>query len=745
MEIPNQNTYGFQPNLIGKTSGTGASGFPAVQGRPFINRILGGIVLIASLLLYWTTTCPVVYFGDAGEFIVAAWRGGIAHPPGYPLYVILLAIFLRLPLRFFAPHSEFMQPVAWQANLFSAIIGAVTVWVIYLILLRILRRNWWAFAGALLAITGKTFWSQTGIAEVYTLNALLASIIALVALLMTESEPGSDRRHQLFKLGSLTWGLSLSNHHEMVFFVPVWITMLYLAIQPGPWKPGTSKPPGRILRDGILFFLLGLLPYLYLPVASSFHPVLNWGHPSNPINFFRVLTRAEYRGIKAHITGDLVTSWDILTAFLRWSLVQYFPAYLLLAIPGLSLLFRRSPQRAVLLSLALSLFLTAAVFIVYFARIDRGSLFFLEVYFIPWYLTLAILAAIGCATIFTAGAFHADRVRPPAMVGGILVMLILTAASWWVNRKSSDMSDHIAGYVYSHDVLASLPAPPQKTILVTGGDEIFLFWYWQWVEGTDKDFAAVGLDALEVRRSWFWDDLKRDHPDLAQPDIVTLSKDHSGADLRWRVLDSLMALNLGSYRTFMTVWDRSLDPLLHETPWHLVIDGPVLEIERDTSSLIADYPRASTPEEAYLFRELLKVNRSGLDPYERDIYSRYAAACYNLAVYFSQNGEPARAAEFSKLCLQFDEHYSPGGHLTTPQELLAYSLYRAGDFELARQMLEDLIATNPNESIYHAYLAEVFIATGDEQSAKTELSLALRLEPDNPSLINRYRQLFGNQ
>jgi hypothetical protein len=717
-----------------------------ITGSPIIRRILGAFSFIIPLVVYYFTTCPVIYFGDAGELIVAAWRGGIAHPPGYPLYVILLAIFLRLPLQFLAPHTQFFQPIAWQANLFSAVVGAAAIWVLFLIVLRILRNHWWAFAAALLAATGKTFWSQTGISEVYTLNALLAGLVCLFALLMAETDPGSHRRKILFRYGTLCMGLSLANHHEMLFFGLVWLMMLKLALETDLSGEDRLAFRKRMLKDVLIFGGLGLLPYLYLPIASAFNPVLNWGHPSNPINFFKVITRYEYRGIKANITGDLVNSFDILVSFLIWTFKQYFiyiPLHAILAIPGFSIFFKRSRQQPVLLSIGLSLFFMCAAFIIYFAKIDRGSMFFLEVYFIPWYLAVAALATIGCATLFTLGTSSTIKIRTSVVVAVTLIVILFAGISGYSNQRESNMNDNIAGYIYSHDVLACLPPLPQKSLLITGGDEIFLFWYWQWVESIDKETAVIGLDALGVRRSWFWSDLQNDHPDFKIPDSTSLFTEYKGDELRWRFMDSLLKANLGVYRTYMSVWDRRLDPLLHDEPWHMVIDGPVLEIEHDTPKLIADYPRASVPEEQFLYKELLKVDRTGLDPYEIEIYKRYASACYNMAVYFSQDGNHSQAAHFASLCLQFDPGYSPGEHMTDPTDLLAFSLYKAGDYDLAKQMLEDLIKSDPNNSLYHYYMAGVYMAKDDRENAKREIGIALQLDPDNQFIVNLYRQLTG--
>ncbi|HLF82731.1 MAG TPA: DUF2723 domain-containing protein, partial [Blastocatellia bacterium] len=47
------------------------------------------LVFIASLVVYTRTLAPTVTLVDSGELIVAARSLGVAHPPGFPLYVLL--------------------------------------------------------------------------------------------------------------------------------------------------------------------------------------------------------------------------------------------------------------------------------------------------------------------------------------------------------------------------------------------------------------------------------------------------------------------------------------------------------------------------------------------------------------------------------------------------------------------------------------------------------------------------------
>ena len=710
----------------------------------FLPTLLGALSFVISLTIYYGTTCPVIYYGDAGELISAAYNGGIAHPPGYPIYIILLALWLRLPLAGFAPHPQFFQQIAWQADFFSAFLGSLTVLTVYMIILRMSKLAWIAFAGALLVSTGRTFWSQTGIAEVYTLNAFLIALMVLLALYQAEGDPGSKRRFILFRWISLVWGLSLSNHHEAVFMFPLWVTSLVLAMQFNSEQRRPFLPHPRIIAEGLIFIGIGLLPYLYLPIASSREPLPNWGDPSNFHNFVRVLTRADYRDIKQLITGDLVTSFDILLSCLYWSIIQYPAFYALLAIPGFVGIFKKSPLRPILNASFISIFLMGISFIVYFSGIDRPSMFFLEVYFIPWYISLGVLVALGIPVVISFLKAFPSNLRQVVLGITVVVLLFGFLGGYAKNYANSDMSDNIAGFVYAHDILETLPAKPARNVIITGGDEIFLFWYWKWVEGTDKDVACVGLDALGVEKSWFWDDLSRDNPGLILPTDRGFSRSLQGKELRVKMLETLMRDNR-NVRFWMTAWDPALESILYEKPWHWVMDGPILELERDTDGNFSDYVKSSTPEENYYFTSLLDIKRDGITPFEDEIYDRYAAACYNLADYFTRNNQPEQALKFIDLCIRFRPGYTASSGATTPIDLIGKNLTTNQSRTQARALVDSYLKDDPDNSRLYYTLGKIERADGNTDRAIELLEKSIDLELEKAEQLRSHAQDLYNR
>src|SRR5437870_9801017 len=77
--------------------------------------VCAAFVFSISLLVYRWTLAPTVTLVDSGELIVAARFLGVAHPPGFPLYLILAHLFSLAPI----------GNIAFRINLASAFFAAL--------------------------------------------------------------------------------------------------------------------------------------------------------------------------------------------------------------------------------------------------------------------------------------------------------------------------------------------------------------------------------------------------------------------------------------------------------------------------------------------------------------------------------------------------------------------------------------------------------------------------------------------
>jgi hypothetical protein len=149
------------------------SGAPGISGRD--GAWLAGGILLA---LYLATLAPDVTFWDAGEFIASAKSLGIPHPPGTPLFVLLLNVWARL-LAFL--------PYAVACNLFSAVSTAAAAVLSALLICQGPRlergRNdgWYALGGALCAGSMSSVRLNGTETEVYAASLALVAITLAVA------------------------------------------------------------------------------------------------------------------------------------------------------------------------------------------------------------------------------------------------------------------------------------------------------------------------------------------------------------------------------------------------------------------------------------------------------------------------------------------------------------------------------------------------------------------------------------
>lgn len=153
------------------------------------NRTLALFTFLASLILYTLTMAPTASFWDAGEFIAVAHGLQVNHPPGAPFYSLLGRLFSM-----FMPSSY----VAVSINFISALTSALTVMLLYLIIVRLVRE--WkgapdkmelidkigmyggAFIGAATFAVTDTFWFNAVEAEVYAISMFFTAMVVWLHL-----------------------------------------------------------------------------------------------------------------------------------------------------------------------------------------------------------------------------------------------------------------------------------------------------------------------------------------------------------------------------------------------------------------------------------------------------------------------------------------------------------------------------------------------------------------------------------
>lgn len=211
--------------------------------------IIGGVVAFVVLVL---TLSPGILPADAGEYQVVAAEFGIAHPPGYPLYTLLSGTFARLiPL----------ATMAWRVNLFSALIGALTVAVTVHMVRRETGNEWSGLLAGAVLLTATTFWMTSTQASIRPLTVLFTALMLEAALAYRTRHAAplpNDGRFALLRFG-LAAGFGVA-HHGSIFFIGL-IFALWMALAGWRhWRQWWIAPAAA---------LTGLLPIVYLPLRSG--------------------------------------------------------------------------------------------------------------------------------------------------------------------------------------------------------------------------------------------------------------------------------------------------------------------------------------------------------------------------------------------------------------------------------------------------------------------------------------------
>jgi len=481
--------------------------------EPVADRTIALLLAAIALGMYLRTLAPGLLAGDPGEFQVAAWNFGLAHPTGYPLYMLLGGAWQHL----LAPFG--LQP-ATALNIFSALCGAATVALFYL-----LMRNWLpgsrivrqlaALFSAILFAVNPTFWNQSSIAEVYALHALFLVLILLAAQRLaiqnddgrTESVDPSNHSslhpftpsslHPLLIL-SLLIGLSLTHHATTLLIVPG--LLLYLFLLDHRWWRS-----GRVLVGCAVALTLPLLLYLYIPLRSG--PAASpWYHQDLGGETLHLYTNS-WDSFVRFITGQSIAI-GFRTLPDAWAQVGYAASqwrvhftWVGLVLIGLGLVALVVDRRWLVLVLTVAYALVQQTFNLFYAIED------IFVYYIPLFLMGAIWAGFAAAQL-AAGDWRrttddqrstTNDQRPPATshqptapLGLLLILLLFflpvrLAMTYFPHIDRS----HTVGARERWEAIVDAEPPVDAILVSNDRNEIVPLFYLQSVENRGRGWAGI--------------------------------------------------------------------------------------------------------------------------------------------------------------------------------------------------------------------------------------------------------------
>jgi len=446
-----------------------------------------------ALMVYNATLTPSLSYKspDGNELATIPYIMGLAHSTGYPLYTWLGKLFTYLPI----------GDVAHRMNLMSAILGAGGVGLVYLISLNLTRRRLAALFTALLFAFSRTFWSQTGIAEVYAPNIFMVALMLLLLLKWADAEEEGRKSAPWYFLGfCLAFGLSLGTHLSNLGFAPAFVVFILLI----RWR--ILLEPLKLL-SGAGLFSLGVAQFLWLPYkASTLNDQFMLRNAPSTLKGIYSYTLGAFPQFKFAFPIQAIPDRIVLYLWLLRQNVGW--AGMLLGLYGMwELLFRR-PKRFFLLIL---MYLVHVFFFVQYRAFD------LDVFFIPAHLFYVLFVGVGLASLIGYLTWAIGRLSGKmsrhVLTGFahylLAIVLILTVAGQVrANWEGNDYSSDTAINDFYDNVFELLPA--DSVLLGRGGVFGYDMFYYRLVYDVRPDVSMPHID-----------DPNPDRQDLAGREIFT--------------------------------------------------------------------------------------------------------------------------------------------------------------------------------------------------------------------------------
>lgn len=406
------------------------------------------LVLVVPLVIYLLTMPLTVALEDDGAFILSSYFNGVSHPPGYPIHSLIGKLFTLIPV----------STIAARVHAVSALFGALTCVVVWLIAFNLLKNRAIAYVCAFSYAISKAFWSQSIIAEVYTLNAFFFFVLLYLSMRIYQLDIGDSDQKKISRLLYITafiFGLSLCNHWPlMILSAPCFLVLAWSSI---------VKAPVRLLY-ALPFVCAGLLPYVWLVINSLTDPEISFMGPLDSLSkIYNFISRSGYSQIDQSTSATLIDKGLFAIFFLKEQILQFTYVGGSLLVIGLVAQFSLIKKQyciALIVGYVCNSFLLIALLGFDYDSLHRSSI---KVYFLVAYGISAIWFAIGVFYLFQ---FTRNAVSSIKIIY-IAITCLLIGNIFLVNLRANDRHDYELGEIYAKAILGSVP---ENSILLVHDD-----------------------------------------------------------------------------------------------------------------------------------------------------------------------------------------------------------------------------------------------------------------------------------
>jgi len=458
------------------------------------DKFIPPVILVVLLMtVYLKTMAPGLTWAndgsDGGDLITAAFTGGVPHPTGYPLYLLLAKIFQLIPA----------GSLAFRTNLMSAVAAVCASILVYAVVTEYLAasqttKNWLPglIAGFSFGLS-PLLWSQAVITEVYTLHAFFAALLLYLS--------SGNTRKNLDRMLGLTFGLAAGNHMTIILTLPVlFSSVMFRNSDSTGLKNNQWQVDIHAFWTGFFWLGIGLLTYVTLPLRALHNPPVNWGNPVTFKNFVWLVSGRLYQGQIFAMTID--PAWGRMRGAAGLLVEQFGIPGLLLGLIGLIVFFKPSRLYRNTLWIAFAFF----VFSIGYAVLDS------YVNLIPAFLSFSVWIGLGASGLMKSLSLKFRRLE---IIFGLAVLLYLFFLAG-NHCRQVDASQDFRADDFGREVLAQ--APDNAIVFASGDKAVFTMWYFHFALGSRPDLAIVAPALLPY--DWYRESLRHTYPQVIVTDII---------------------------------------------------------------------------------------------------------------------------------------------------------------------------------------------------------------------------------
>jgi hypothetical protein len=293
-----------------------------------------------SFAVYLNTTSKAIAGGDSGELVAEGCSLGTAHPPGYPLFTLIVYVVTTMGREM----GGGLYTPAYLVNVTCCVFGSLASGLISMVVFELTDNNvnvgmatatktaskkqakakssmpmqhqrtfalsisrfTSAISAGLLCSFSPLMWQYNTSAEVFALHNLFVSLIAYVLTIYTKQSESTS----ILSAGAFLCGLSMTNQHtSILIIIPVIVWVFF--------KSSVLRKPKLLLISSVSF-LLGFSLYVLLPITAKKYPHAgSWGEVTKLEGFIHHLLRRDYGTLRLYSGSSLGTE-SMVTRTMSW-------------------------------------------------------------------------------------------------------------------------------------------------------------------------------------------------------------------------------------------------------------------------------------------------------------------------------------------------------------------------------------------------------------------------------------------